>query len=93
MLSSTVIMGAIPNAELRTSHAPFAETARLAIGTPGMVIIALCAILQSVGSLGGCMLLVGQSATAAADDGMFPAAFGRLNRRASPAEGSSSWAC
>ncbi|HUL03469.1 MAG TPA: amino acid permease, partial [Gemmatimonadales bacterium] len=30
ILSSTVIMGIIPNAELQTAHAPFAEAARLA---------------------------------------------------------------
>ena len=72
VLSSTVIMGLIPNAELQKSHAPFAEAARIAIGTPGLVIVAVCAVLKSVGSLGGWMLLVGQSAKAAADDGMFP---------------------
>ena len=87
ILSSTVIMGIIPNAELQTSHAPFAEAARLAIGTPGMVIVALCAILKSVGSLGGWMLLVGQSAKAAADDGMFPAVFARINRHGVPGLG------
>lgn len=87
LLSSTVIMGIIPNAELRVSHAPFAEAARLAVGTPGMVVIALCAILKSVGSLGGWMLLVGQSAKAAADDGMFPSVFGRLNRQGVPGRG------
>jgi len=87
ILSSTVIMGIIPNAELQRSHAPFAEAARMAIGTTGMVIIALCAILKSVGSLGGWMLLVGQSAKAAADDGMFPKAFARLNRHGVPGKG------
>jgi len=87
VLSSTVIMGIIPNAELQKSHAPFAEAARLAIGTPGMVIVALCAILKSVGSLGGWMLLVGQSAKAAADDGMFPTVFARLNRHGVPGRG------
>ena len=87
ILSSTVIMGIIPNAELQKSHAPFAEAARMAIGTPGMVIIALCAILKSVGSLGGWMMLVGQSAKAAADDGMFPKAFARLNRHGVPGRG------
>ena len=59
MLSSTVIMGILPNAELQTSHAPFAEAARLAIGTPGVIIISVCAVLKSMGSLGGWMLLVG----------------------------------
>jgi arginine:agmatine antiporter len=87
MLSSTVIMGIIPNADLQRSHAPFAEAARLALGTPGMVVIAVCAILKSVGSLGGWMLLVGQSAKAAADDGMFPAVFARLNRHGVPGLG------
>ncbi len=87
ILSSTVIMGIIPNAELQVSHAPFAEAARLAFGTPGMVIVALCAILKSVGSLGGWMLLVGQSAKAAADDGMFPAVFARINRHGVPGRG------
>jgi arginine:agmatine antiporter len=87
LLSSSVIIGIIPNAELQKSHAPFAEAARIAIGTPGMVVIAVCAILKSVGSLGGWMLLVGQSATAAADDGMFPRAFARLNRHGVPGRG------
>jgi len=87
MLSSSVIMGIIPNAELRTSHAPFAEAARLAVGTWGMVVISVCAILKSLGSLGGWMLLVGQSAKAAADDGMFPPAFARLNRHGVPGRG------
>jgi len=87
MLSSTVIMGILPNAQLQTSHAPFAQAARMAVGTPGMVIIAVCAILKSVGSLGGWMLLVGQSAKAAADDGMFPAVFGRINRHGVPGRG------
>jgi arginine:agmatine antiporter len=87
MLSSTVIMGILPNAELQKSHAPFAEAARLALGAPGLVVVALCAILKSVGSLGGWMLLVGQSAKAAASDGMFPAVFGRVNRHGVPGPG------
>ena len=85
--SSTVIMGIIPNAQLQTSHAPFAEAARMAVGTPGMVVIAICAVLKSVGSLGGWMLLVGQSAKAAADDGMFPKVFARMNKYGVPGQG------
>ena len=87
LLSCTVIMGIIPNAQLRTSHAPFAEAARMVVGTTGMVIIGLCAILKSVGALGGWMLLVGQSAKAAADDGMFPRIFGKINRYGVPGVG------
>ena len=87
LLSCTVIMGIIPNAQLRASHAPFAEAARVVVGTPGMVIIGLCAILKSLGALGGWMLLVGQSAKAAANDGMFPRIFGRTNRHGVPGLG------
>ena len=87
LLSCTVIMGVIPNAQLRSSHAPFAEAARMAVGTPGMVVIGVCAILKSLGSLGGWMLLVGQSAKAAADDGMFPRIFARMNRYGVPGVG------
>lgn len=87
VLSSSVIMGILPNEELRTSHAPFAEAARLAIGTTGAIIISICAVLKSIGSLGGWMLLVGQSAQAAAQDGMFPRVFGRLSVNGVPAHG------
>jgi arginine:agmatine antiporter len=52
-----------------------------------MVVIAVCAVLKSFGSLGGWMLLVGQSAKAAADDGMFPPVFARLNRHGVPGRG------
>ena len=87
VLSSTVIMGILPNEVLQKSHAPFAEAARLSLGTTGAIVISVCAVLKSVGSLGGWMLLVGQSAKAAADDGMFPRVFARLNANGVPASG------
>jgi arginine:agmatine antiporter len=87
VLSSSVIMGIVPNAELQTSHAPFAEAARLVIGASGAIVISVCAVLKSVGSLGGWMLLVGQSAQAAAHDGMFPRIFARLNSNGVPGIG------
>jgi len=87
MLSSTVIMGIIPATELQSSHAPFAEVARIAIGAPAAIVISICAVLKSIGSLGGWMLLVGQSAKAASDDGMFPRIFGKLNAHGVPQQG------
>lgn len=87
VLSSSVIMGLLPNDVLRNSHAPFAEAARAAIGTTGAIVISVCAVLKSVGSLGGWMLLVGQSAQAAAHDGMFPRVFARLNANGVPGIG------
>jgi arginine:agmatine antiporter len=87
VLSSTVIMGLVSNEDLRTSHAPFADAARMVVGTWGAVVISICAVLKSVGSLGGWMLLVGQSSKAAADDGMFPSIFARVNRHGVPGHG------
>jgi arginine:agmatine antiporter len=87
VLSSSVIMGIVPNEELQTSHAPFAEAARLVIGAGGAIVISVCAVLKSVGSLGGWMMLVGQSAQAAASDGMFPRIFARLNANGVPGVG------
>jgi len=87
LLSCTVIMGIIPNEQLRSSHAPFAQAAQMVVGTTGMIIIGVCAILKSLGALGGWMLLVGQSAKAAADDGMFPRIFARTNRYGVPGLG------
>jgi arginine:agmatine antiporter len=87
ILSSTVIMGIMPADQLKESHAPFAEVARIAIGPVAAIVISICAVLKSIGSLGGWMLLVGQSAKAAADDGMFPKVFGKLNEHGVPRTG------
>jgi len=80
-----VIMGIVPNAALRASHAPFADVAAIMFGTWGAMIISLAAILKAAGSLAGWMLIVAQSAQAAAADGMFPRAFSVLNGRGMPA--------
>lgn len=87
ILSSSVIMGMIPNKELLTSSAPFADAARLALGETTANIVALCAALGCLGSLAGWTLLVGQSAKAAADDGLFSAVFARTNAKGVPSAG------
>lgn len=87
VLSSSVIMGMIPNKELISSAAPFADAARLALGNTAANIVALCAAVGCLGSLAGWTLLVGQSAKAAADDGLFGNVFSRVNRKGVPAAG------
>lgn len=87
ILSSSVIMGLIPNAELQASTAPFADAAARAFGPLGANIVAACAAIGCLGSLGGWMLLVSQSAAAAAHDGLFGEIFSRVNRRGVPVEG------
>ncbi|WP_395391069.1 arginine/agmatine antiporter [Novosphingobium sp. BL-8A] len=87
VLSSSVIMGMIPNKELVASSAPFADAARLALGDFAGSAVALCAAVGCLGSLAGWTLLVGQSAKAAADDGLFPGIFAKVNKRGVPSLG------
>lgn len=87
VLSSSVIMGMIPNKELIASSAPFADAARLALGDFAGSTVALCAAVGCLGSLAGWTLLVGQSAKAAADDGLFPGIFAKVNKRGVPSLG------
>jgi arginine:agmatine antiporter len=87
ILSSSVIMGMIPNKELVLSSAPFADAAKLALGNVAGNAVAICAAVGCLGSLAGWTLLVGQTAKAAADDGLFPAVFARVNKRGVPAAG------
>jgi arginine:agmatine antiporter len=87
ILSSSVIMGMIPNKELVLSSAPFADAAKLALGNIAGNAVAICAAVGCLGSLAGWTLLVGQTAKAAADDGLFPEVFARINRRGVPAAG------
>lgn len=87
VLSSTAIMGMIPNAALQASSAPFADAVKLALGNTGGALVSLCAAAGCLGSLGGWTLVVGQTAKAAADDGLFPKVFSRTNQAGVPAVG------
>ncbi|MDG2536918.1 amino acid permease [Dyella jiangningensis] len=82
----TVLMGVIPGKELRISGAPFAEAARMMLGPWAAIGISLAAILKAAGSLVGWILIVAQSAQAAANDGMFPARFAQTNRHGMPVQ-------
>ncbi len=87
ILSSTVIMGIVPNEQLLNSSAPFSLAARIALGPVAGSITAACAVLACLGSLGGWILIVGQSGKAAADDHLFPALFSYTNRKEVPVKG------
>ncbi len=87
ILSSSVIMGMIPNKELIGSSAPFADAARLALGPTAGGLVALCAAIGCFGSLAGWTLLVGQTAKAAADDGLFGKIFAKTNAKGVPSAG------
>ncbi|KFC83041.1 arginine/agmatine antiporter [Buttiauxella agrestis] len=87
VLSSTAIMGMIPNAALKVSASPFGDAARMAMGPLAGAIVSFCAAAGCLGSLGGWTLLAGQTAKAAADDGLFPPIFAKVNKDQTPVAG------
>lgn len=87
VLSSSVIMGIIPDKELIASSAPFSDAVSLALGPTAGHIVALLAAVGCLGSLGGWTLLVGQTAQAAAEDGLFGKIFACTNKKDVPAAG------
>jgi len=56
-------------------------------GSWAATVVALAVMLSSIGALNGWTLMMGQVPMAAAADGLFPAAFGRLSPRGVPAVG------
>lgn len=87
ILSSSAIMGIVPSSELISSSAPFSEAVKIALGETAGNIVAACAAIGCLGSLGGWTLLVGQTAKAAADDGLFSRVFACTNKKGVPASG------
>ena len=87
ILSSTVIMGLIPNDVLRVSVSPFADAAQVIFGNWGKWLAAAAAVISCLGCLNGWILLQGQIPMAAADDGLFMKIFSRRNKNNVPAHG------
>ncbi len=85
--SSAAIMGMIPNTALRTSIAPFADAANIIIGPWGKWLVAIGAIISSLGCLNGWILLQGQIPMVAAIDKLFLKIFSRISKRGLPAIG------
>jgi putrescine:ornithine antiporter len=87
ILSTTVIQGIVPNADLANSTGPFGLAyARMFNPTIGSIVMAL-AVMACVGSLLGWQFTLAQTGKAAADDDMFPALFAKANRLGAPIAG------
>jgi len=84
LASCTVLMGLIPAAALARSTAPFADAVRVVLGPVAAGLIALAALTKATGTLGGWILLTAQTGKAAADRGLFPGLFGRVDRHGVP---------
>lgn len=87
ILSTTVIQGIVPNAELASSTGPFGLAfARMFNPTVGSIVMAL-AVMACVGSLLGWQFTLAQTGKAAAEDKMFPGLFAKANRLDAPIAG------
>jgi APA family basic amino acid/polyamine antiporter len=84
MLACTVVVGMLPADVLRNSAAPMAEAARRVWGNAAGVGIGVVATISCFGALNGWVLLQAQTTLAAAQDGLFPKAFARLDKRGTP---------
>ncbi|MCD9029614.1 amino acid permease [Luteimonas sp. BDR2-5] len=86
LVSSVLMMGIVPAAQMAASSAPFALVAGQMFGAWAIPAIAAAAALKATGTLGGWMLVTGESGARAAQRGFLPPIFGRLR-----ANGSAGW--
>jgi arginine:agmatine antiporter len=87
LVSSVLMMGIVPVAELAASGAPFALVAGKMFGAWAIPVIAAAAALKASGTLGGWMLGTGESGARAAQRGFLPSIFGRLRANGSAGTG------
>lgn len=86
LVSSVLMMGIVPAEQMAASSAPFALVAGQMFGAWAIPVIAAAAALKATGTLGGWMLVTGESGARAAQRGFLPAIFGRVR-----ANGSAGW--
>jgi basic amino acid/polyamine antiporter, APA family len=78
-LALVAIMGIIPVERLAESSSPFALAAAEIFGGSWGKVIAAVAMISTFGCLNGWILLQGRVPLAAAQDGLFPKAFGKVD--------------
>jgi APA family basic amino acid/polyamine antiporter len=84
MLACTVVVGMLPADVLHASAAPMADAATRVWGSWAGFAIGVVATVSCFGALNGWVLLQAQTTLAAAQDGLFPAFFARLDQRGTP---------
>jgi putrescine:ornithine antiporter len=87
ILSTAVIQGIVPNEELAKSTGPFGLAySHMFNPTVGSIVMGL-AVLACLGSLLGWQFTISTTAKSAADQGMFPSFFRKMNRLGAPVVG------
>ncbi len=87
ILSTSVIQGIVPNAELAESTGPFGLVyAKMFNPTVGWIVMGL-AVMACLGSLLGWQFTIAQTGKSAADQRMFPSLFSKVNGLGAPIAG------
>jgi basic amino acid/polyamine antiporter, APA family len=88
IIATVAVIGIVPLAALQGSNAPFADAARIIFGGSWGKVVGLVGAVSAFGALNGWILLTARVSLAAAQDGLFPAPFARLQgRRGTPVFG------
>jgi basic amino acid/polyamine antiporter, APA family len=88
VLSLTAVFGIVSNRDLQKTTVPFSTAVNHMFGgTFWGYVMAVVVIVSGIGALNGWTLVTAEMPRAAAQDGVFPKRFERLNRRGSPAVG------
>ncbi|MFF1374917.1 amino acid permease [Streptomyces sp. NPDC058308] len=81
LLGTLAVFGTVAHDKLVTSTAPFSDAVDVMFGGSwGGTAVAVAALISMVGALNGWTLLSAQTPYAAAQDGLFPSAFGKKKR-------------
>jgi basic amino acid/polyamine antiporter, APA family len=81
LLAIVAVMGIVPIGRLAVSNSPFALAASEMFGGAWGKVVAAIAMISAFGCLNGWILLQGRVPLAAARDGLFPKAFGRVDEK------------
>jgi APA family basic amino acid/polyamine antiporter len=88
MLSLVAIFGILTNTELQSTTEPFSAAANAIFGgTWAGDVMAILVIISGLGALNGWTMICAEMPLAAANDGLFPEHFKRLNKSGVPAFG------
>jgi len=87
LLSSVSIMGVLPQDQLASSSAPFAEAAELIWGSTGKYLVGIGALISTFGALNGWILTQGFMPLAMAEDDLLPPFFKKKSKKDFPVLG------
>jgi arginine:agmatine antiporter len=78
--ASAAVFGVIPATALAQSTSPYADLAARVFGASIAGVVAACAVVKTIGTLSGWVVMGGETARAAARQGFLPSGFGHGER-------------